>query len=146
MTRRQAKLRPPHHLKIHDTINDLERSRTWSKKENAEEIVQRKKLNFVGVLEPKVAFDSHRLCRMSGFQSVVSNCCNKIWALADENTIMEVSLDTEQLLHLKLTMEQGHVVFCTLVYTKCNKVARKEIWEAMRNIAAAGGVWMMGVI
>lgn len=64
--------------------------------------------------------------------------------MTDENTHMEVVLDTEQFLHVKLTMEQGQTLFCTLVYAKCDKVARKEIWEVMRNLAELSEAWIIG--
>lgn len=81
---------------------------------------------------------------MLGLNSVVANCNNKIWCLAKESLYLEVLIDSEQFLHLKVSTDEGQKLFCMFVYAKCDKVARREIWGSIRQILEENEAWMIG--
>ena len=66
-------------------------------------LVISRKLNFLVILEPFVALDSYKYCKLLGMDKVVSNCNNKIWVFTDRNFVCEVIGNEEQVLNCKFS-------------------------------------------
>ncbi|KAL0420833.1 UNVERIFIED_CONTAM: hypothetical protein Slati_3106200 [Sesamum latifolium] len=84
------------------------------------------------------------ISRKFGFSMIIWNQNNKIWGHFDDNFEVEVNADDEQFLHLKcIVVGLNAPIYCYIVYSKCNKVARECIWNFMRLVADQGGQWMI---
>ncbi|KAI3474488.1 hypothetical protein Pfo_029398 [Paulownia fortunei] len=105
------------------------------------------KIKVLAILEPKVQLDSRFFCRKLGFSRVFANQSNKVWCFINNDFDVEVLLDHEQLLHLKLSSYLLPSTFqFTCIYAKCDIVGRRELWDQLRNIAdsADSQPWLIG--
>lgn len=98
--------------------------------------MQGEKIEFGRDLEPKMSSHANYMHRGFGFSQLISYCNSKIWVISDEFTHMEVVIDNKQFLHFKGTHDQvEHLTFCSVVYAKCDRVACREIWDFMHQVA-----------
>ncbi|XP_070032400.1 uncharacterized protein [Nicotiana tomentosiformis] len=75
--------------------------------------------------------------RKLGIHSAYANLNGKIWAFVDEDIDVDILMDMEQQLTLKLLLRSlGKELVVTLVYVKCNAVERIELWDYMYHLAS----------
>ncbi|EOY34749.1 Uncharacterized protein TCM_042329 [Theobroma cacao] len=89
----------------------------------------------------------HEYVRMRlGFETVISNVSHKIWIFCSEEIGCEILLDHVQYLHVKITVPWlSHPIFSSLVYAKCTRQERLELWNCLRSISwDMQGPWMVG--
>lgn len=68
--------------------------------------------------------------------SAGSNSNGKIWFFVKENVEMEILLDTEQQITLKLQIaEEGLIMITTLVNAKCDRNDRLQLWDNIYQLA-----------
>lgn len=76
---------------------------------------------------------------------VVANCNKKIWVLSDVNYQVEVLMDTEQLLHCKVSSPLlPYPILMTGIYAKCTRQERRVPWEDMRTLSDTSLPWCIG--
>ncbi|KAI3472963.1 hypothetical protein Pfo_029210 [Paulownia fortunei] len=93
------------------------------------------RIKILVIIEPKVHLDNHFFCRRLGFSKVIANCSNKIWCFVDFDFDMEVLLDHEQLLHIRISSQQLPAPFLLSgICAKCDITRRRELWEVIRQI------------
>ncbi|KAL0447058.1 UNVERIFIED_CONTAM: hypothetical protein Slati_1833700 [Sesamum latifolium] len=97
------------------------------------------------VKDPRQHWDENSICRRFNFGSMIRNCNNKIWCLLAESIKYEVLRDEEQFLYLQLQVPfRNDPILCTIVYAKCDKVARGAIWDFMRSMSDQTTPWFIG--
>ncbi|XP_060201987.1 uncharacterized protein LOC132630433 [Lycium barbarum] len=76
----------------------------------------------------------------------MNNVSGKIWAFIDEEYEVTVLMDTDQQLTLKLfNWNTDFDMIVTLVYAKCDKSERIELWDSMYNLASDMTLlWLVG--
>ncbi|XP_009803099.2 uncharacterized protein [Nicotiana sylvestris] len=123
---------------------ELVKSATKGKKKQSKETSI---VPFIGILEPMQ--QSHKMERYKariGLAQAVVNVSNKIWAFIDE--IFEVSIlyNMTQQLTLRLMHSETHVeLILTLVYAKCDRTERIELWDTLYAMASDITVpWLVG--
>lgn len=62
-------------------------------------------------------------------------CSNKIWILWSSDITMDIIMDKEQHVHLRVTHNNGLGFSFTVVYAKCTEDLRTELWLDMKNIS-----------
>ncbi|XP_070023012.1 uncharacterized protein [Nicotiana sylvestris] len=102
---------------------------------------------FIGILEPMQ--QSHKMERYRariGLAQVVVNVSNKIWAFIDEIFEVTILYNMTQQLTLRLTHTETHVeLILTLVYAKCDRIERIELWDSLYAMASDMTVpWLVG--
>ncbi|KAI3464221.1 hypothetical protein Pfo_020884 [Paulownia fortunei] len=77
----------------------------------------------------------------------VANCSNKIWCFIDFDFDMEILIDHEQLLHMRIHSQLLPAPFLfTYIYAKCDIASRRELWEDLRQIVDqySSQPWLLG--
>ncbi|EOY06959.1 Uncharacterized protein TCM_021521 [Theobroma cacao] len=92
------------------------------------------------------SLDHEYVRRRLGFETVISNVSHKIWIFCSEEIGCEILLDHVQYLHVKITVPWlSHPIFSSLVYAKCTRQERLELWNCLRSISwDMQGPWMVG--
>ncbi|XP_073154048.1 uncharacterized protein [Henckelia pumila] len=103
------------------------------------------KVKIVSILEPMIQLEVRYMTRKFNFCRVLSNCTGKIWAFLSEEIGLEIFLDHPQFLHLKLSAPfLPTVVFCSFVYTSCDSMTRKELWDFLLQVQPQADPWLLG--
>ncbi|XP_019241599.1 PREDICTED: uncharacterized protein LOC109221581 [Nicotiana attenuata] len=77
-----------------------------------------------------------RYRRKIGFVQAFSNVSNKIWVFVDEDHGVDVLINSEQQITMKLTnMDTQNSYIITIVYAKCDPIERIELWDNMYYLA-----------
>ncbi|XP_009769215.2 uncharacterized protein [Nicotiana sylvestris] len=102
---------------------------------------------FIGIREPMQ--QSHKMERYRariGLAQAVVNVSNKIWAFIDEIFEVTILYNMTQQLTLRLTHTETHVeLILTLVYAKCDRIERIELWDSLYAMASDMTVpWLVG--
>ncbi|KAL0448038.1 UNVERIFIED_CONTAM: hypothetical protein Slati_1931700 [Sesamum latifolium] len=96
-------------------------------------------------MEPMVPLDGRFMARRLGFHDVISNCVNQIWFFWGLDVRCQVLVDHEQLLHLRLESNRwSKPIFVTAVYTRCDIMERRDLWDALRTVSVGASPWMVG--
>ncbi|XP_060200473.1 uncharacterized protein LOC132628728 [Lycium barbarum] len=84
--------------------------------------------------------------RRLGIKTAMSNVSGKIWSFIDEEYEVTVLMDTDQQLTLKLFHWDTNLdMIVTLVYAKCDRIDRIELWDSMYNLASDMTLpWLVG--
>ncbi|KAK6142011.1 hypothetical protein DH2020_016192 [Rehmannia glutinosa] len=109
-------------------------------------LITRYKLPFVALLEPMTSPDFSFYCRRFGFDHGLFNCSNHIWIMYAAHLHFDILVDHAQLLHCRLTSALlSQPIYLTFVYAKCNRVARYDLWDNLREIAISmeGLPWLV---
>ncbi|KAK6128638.1 hypothetical protein DH2020_037628 [Rehmannia glutinosa] len=109
-------------------------------------LINRHKLPFVALLEPMTLPEFSFYCRRFGFDYGLSNCSNHIWIMSAAHLHFDILLDHAQLLHCRLTSDLlPHPIYLNFVYAKCDRVARYDLWDNLREIAISteGLPWLV---
>lgn len=104
-------------------------------------------IKIVAVLEPMTAPNPYFFGRRLGFSQVLSNQSNKIWCFGHHHMHIEVLIDKDQLLHVKVSSPLfPRSVLMTFIYAKCDRAERRFLWDDLRDIAssAEGHPWLVG--
>ncbi|KAI3463155.1 hypothetical protein Pfo_019818 [Paulownia fortunei] len=105
------------------------------------------KIKIMVVLEPKVQLDSNFFCRRFAFSQVFANCSNKIWCFVNNEFQCKILSDQEQFLHMEVKSHLLPSTFLlTFIYAKCDIAGRRELWNALRDIAEQNDAqpWLIG--
>lgn len=104
-------------------------------------------IQFIDLMEPiQQARKMDKYRRKISFAQAVVNVSNKIWAFIDEKYDIDILLDMEQQLTLKLfdTEDQKEFIL-TLVYAKCVSNERIELWDTLYSLASDMTLpWLVG--
>ncbi|XP_060190609.1 uncharacterized protein LOC132619859 [Lycium barbarum] len=75
-----------------------------------------------------------------------SNCNGKIWFFVQDNVDVEVLLDTEQYITVKLQFQDfNKEMVVTIVYAKCSEVERMQLWDILYLLASnMTAPWLVG--
>ncbi|XP_059311003.1 uncharacterized protein LOC132062446 [Lycium ferocissimum] len=100
-----------------------------------------------GLMEPfqqAYKLDSYR--RRLGLKTALCNISGKIWAFVDEDHEVTVLIDSVQQMTLKLENCDTHAeIIVTLVYAKCDRIERIELWEPLYHLASDMTLpWLVG--
>ncbi|XP_019251026.1 PREDICTED: uncharacterized protein LOC109229940 [Nicotiana attenuata] len=81
-----------------------------------------------------------------GLAQAVVNVSNKIWAFIDEVFEVTILYNMLQQLTLKLFHTETHVeLILTLVYAKCDRIGRIELWDSLYTMATdMTSHWLVG--
>ncbi|XP_060201759.1 uncharacterized protein LOC132630196 [Lycium barbarum] len=84
--------------------------------------------------------------RRLGLETAICNVSSKIWAFVDEEYEVTVLMDTVQQLTLKLfNWDVDMELVVTLVYAKCDRIERIELWDSLYNLASDMTIpWLVG--
>ncbi|XP_060194894.1 uncharacterized protein LOC132624080 [Lycium barbarum] len=84
--------------------------------------------------------------RKLGMPYANSNCNGKIWFFVQHNVDVEVLLDTEQSITVKLNFQDlNKDMVVTMVYAKCSEVERLQLWDSLYLLTSSmASPWMMG--
>lgn len=87
-----------------------------------------------------------RYRRKLGILQAFANVSNKIWAFVDEDHEVEIIIDMDQQLTLKLTNIDSYRSFMvTFVYAKCDSIERIELCNSMYALARDMTIpWLIG--
>ncbi|XP_073051335.1 uncharacterized protein [Primulina eburnea] len=108
-------------------------------------LIQLKRVQILAILEPMSVLDPSSMTRRLGFHGVVSNVSNQIWVFFSEDVTVELVVDHEQFLHLKLSAPfLPSDVFCSFVYAKCDYIERRHLWDSLIQVKPASGPWLVG--
>lgn len=105
------------------------------------------KVAFLAIIEPLTVPDPDFYSRALGLTYYGSNANGKIWIFAHQDATFETEVDTEQVLHGKLTASWlRHPVFLYVVYGKCTREGRYPLWSMLRELAISieGFPWLVG--
>ncbi|PIN03582.1 hypothetical protein CDL12_23891 [Handroanthus impetiginosus] len=88
--------------------------------------------------------DTAYMTRRFNFSGVIANCANQIWCFFDDNLTVDVLMDTNQLLHVKVSSGQWKdPLFCSFIYAKCNRWDRRRLWDDLCS-ACTDAHWIVG--
>ncbi|XP_060182380.1 uncharacterized protein LOC132612050 [Lycium barbarum] len=75
-----------------------------------------------------------------------SNCNGKIWFFVQHNVDVEILLDTEQSITVKLQFQDySKDMVVTMVYAKCSEVERLQLWDNLYLLASnMTSLWLVG--
>ncbi|XP_019257605.1 PREDICTED: uncharacterized protein LOC109235806 [Nicotiana attenuata] len=74
--------------------------------------------------------------RKIGMLQAFSNVSNKIWVFVDEDHGVDVMINMEQQMTMKLTNLDTQISFIvTFVYARCDAIERIELWDSMYYLA-----------
>ncbi|XP_019256500.1 PREDICTED: uncharacterized protein LOC109234915 [Nicotiana attenuata] len=92
---------------------------------------------FIGIMEPmQNPRKLERYTRKIGFLQAFANVSNKIWVFVDEDHGVDVMINLEQQLTMKLTNMDTQISFIvTFVYAMCDPIERIELWDNMYYLA-----------
>ncbi|XP_060202217.1 uncharacterized protein LOC132630676 [Lycium barbarum] len=101
----------------------------------------------IGLMEPfqqPYKLDSYR--RRLGLETALCNVLGKIWAFVDAEYEVNVLVDSVQQITLKLSNSNNNTVMIgTLVYAKCDRTERIELWESLYHLASDMTLpWLVG--
>ncbi|XP_060211977.1 uncharacterized protein LOC132639556 [Lycium barbarum] len=107
----------------------------------------RHKFFLVGLMEPfqqSYKLESYR--RRLGIDTALCNVSGKIWAFVNEDYQVTVMIDSVQQLTLKLhNVNSEEKLIVTLLYTKCDRMERIELWESLYYLASDMTLpWLVG--
>ncbi|XP_059290764.1 uncharacterized protein LOC132044295 [Lycium ferocissimum] len=91
-----------------------------------------------------IAIEEYR--RKLGFQNCKVNCSGKIWIFWTDEWLGVVISESEQQVTLQLTHSSlNQSVLVSVVYAKCDRDEREELWEAMVELATQQDLpWIIG--
>ncbi|XP_060183152.1 uncharacterized protein LOC132613118 [Lycium barbarum] len=74
------------------------------------------------------------------------NCNGKIWYFVNDGVDVEILMDTEQQITIKLCLQNNGKSFInTLVYVKCDAAERLQLWDDIYNLANHNNLpWLIG--
>ncbi|XP_059315388.1 uncharacterized protein LOC132065996 [Lycium ferocissimum] len=74
------------------------------------------------------------------------NCNGKIWFFVQHNVEVELLLDTEQSITVKLKFQEwNRDMVVTMVYAKCSKVERLQLWDSLYFLSGnMTSPWLIG--
>lgn len=104
------------------------------------------KLTFVAIIEP-LNLPRPEICRLVQLEFKGSNSNNKIWIFAERSWSIETLLDSDQVMHVRVTTETlKNQFFVSAIYGKCSRRGRLSLWESLRDIADTmeGEPWIVG--
>ncbi|XP_060170653.1 uncharacterized protein LOC132601588 [Lycium barbarum] len=81
-----------------------------------------------------------------GMQVAGFNCNGKIWFFVKDGIEVEVLMNSDQQVTLKLTfLDSGKILITTLVYAKCDAVDRLELWHNIYSLSSSmNSPWLVG--
>ncbi|XP_070020283.1 uncharacterized protein LOC142180894 [Nicotiana tabacum] len=125
-------------VRLVNTVKAFERLITMHRKHHFE---------FIGILEPMQ--QSHKMERYRARISLalaMVNVSNKIWAFIDESFEVTILYNMTQQLTLRLMHTETHVeLILTLVYAKCDRIERIELWDTLYAMTSDMIVpWLVG--
>ncbi|XP_060210626.1 uncharacterized protein LOC132637573 [Lycium barbarum] len=84
--------------------------------------------------------------RKLGMPYAGSNCNGKIWFFVQHNVDVEILLDTEQSITVKLQFQDySKDMVVTMVYAKCSEVERLQLWDNLYLLASnMTSPWLVG--
>ncbi|XP_059302067.1 uncharacterized protein LOC132053997 [Lycium ferocissimum] len=84
--------------------------------------------------------------RRLGLETAICNISGKIWAFVDEEYEVTVLIESVQQLTLKLfNWDVDMELVVTLVYAKCDRIERIELWDSLYNLASdMTSPWLIG--
>ena len=104
----------------------------------------KEKVNFLAILKPMVDVNSFLYCSKFQFDACISNV-NKIWLFHNLDWDVEVVLNHEQVLHCKVkTPECLNTFLISIVYAKCSRRERGDLWDSLRDVSPQDGPWVVG--
>nr|XP_016462863.1 PREDICTED: uncharacterized protein LOC107785951 [Nicotiana tabacum] len=108
-----------------------------------------RKYNFylIGLMEPWQDINKlEEYRRKLGIQSAYANMNGKIWAFVDEDIDVDIVMNMEQQMTLKLFHRNlNKELYVTLVYAKCDATERIELWNSMYHLASdMKSPWLVG--
>lgn len=74
--------------------------------------------------------------RKMGMNQALYNCSNKIWLMWTNDIHITILQDKEQHVHVKVDHNSCPSFYLFLVYAKCTKVLRRELWADLRTMAS----------
>ncbi|XP_042006112.1 uncharacterized protein LOC121754887 [Salvia splendens] len=102
---------------------------------------------FAAVLEPQTEPHPSFFSRRFGLQFRCSNTNGKIWIFSHRDWQVDVIDDSEQVLHVRVTAAIFPTpIFLSVVYAKCSREGRYDLWNKLRDISLAtdGAPWLVG--
>ncbi|XP_070048894.1 uncharacterized protein [Nicotiana tomentosiformis] len=108
---------------------------------------RRHHFQFIGIIEPmQKSRKLERYRRQIGMLQAFANISNKIWVFVDEDHGVDVIINMEQQLTLKLTNMDTRISFIvTFVYAKCDATERIELWDSLYSLASDMSLpWLVG--
>jgi len=105
------------------------------------------KFNFIALMEPfQNASVINKYRRRLGMPFAKSNFNGKIWIFVKEGYQVDINLDAEQ--HITIKVQDTILnkdFFVTLVYAKCDGVQRRALWEDIYQLHNSMGLlWIIG--
>ncbi|XP_070011257.1 uncharacterized protein [Nicotiana sylvestris] len=102
---------------------------------------------FIGIMEPmQRATNLEWYRRKIGMLQVYANVSNKIWVFVDEDHGVDIIINMDQQMTLKITnMDSGRSLIVTFVYAKCDSTERIELWDSLYALARDMDLpWLVG--
>ncbi|XP_059315426.1 uncharacterized protein LOC132066044 [Lycium ferocissimum] len=111
------------------------------------DLKRRHHYSIIGLMEPfqdPIAIEEYR--RKLGYQNCKVNCSGKIWIFWTDEWLGVVISESEQQVTLQLTHSSlNQSVLVSVVYAKCARDEREELWEAMVELANQHDLpWIIG--
>ncbi|XP_060200616.1 uncharacterized protein LOC132628879 [Lycium barbarum] len=108
---------------------------------------RQKKFNFIALMEP---FQHIRHIEMYklwvGMKIAWHNINGKIWLFIEEGYQVELQLDTDQLLSMKLTcLDGGQEITISMIYASTDRATRMTLWNDLYHISCnINSPWLVG--
>ncbi|XP_060183147.1 uncharacterized protein LOC132613112 [Lycium barbarum] len=105
------------------------------------------KFFLIGLMEPfQQAYKLESYRRRLGLEFLMSNVSGKIWAVVSDEFEVDVLIDSVQQITLRLSnWHIGMEMTVTLVYAKCDRIERIELWDSLYNLASNMNTpWLVG--
>ncbi|XP_075096320.1 uncharacterized protein LOC142174426 [Nicotiana tabacum] len=102
---------------------------------------------FIGIMElMQRATKLEWYRRKIGMLQVYANVSNKIWVFVDEDHGVDIIINMDQQMTLKITnMDSGRSLIVTFVYAKCDSTERIELWDSLYALARDMDLpWLVG--
>ncbi|XP_019234735.1 PREDICTED: uncharacterized protein LOC109215174 [Nicotiana attenuata] len=124
--------------------------RSVKKKQAFERLINMNKqhhFQFIGIVEPKQKprkLEWYR--RKKGMLQACGNVSNKIWVFVDEDHDVDILINMEQQMTMRITnMDTQVSITVTFVYAKCDPTDRIELWDNMYYLARDMSLpWLVG--
>lgn len=100
------------------------------------------KPNIIGILEPFITCDINYWKLKMGCSQILVNGNNKIWVLIFNDIEVISTFSSTQFIHLH-GKTGGKEFNTTVVYAKCNKVERREIWNSLIDSSYGNIPWII---
>ena len=98
-------------------------------------------------LNPLTAPDPDFYSRALGLTFRGSNVNGKIWTFTRHGSMFEIEIDTEQVMHGRLSVSWiSQPLFISVVYEKCTREGRYPLWNKLRELAEPmeNNPWLVG--